>query len=45
VKCPNLRPAFTALQGMGIGRLRVLLLPTSFHVDWSEKGYPVQKGS
>jgi len=44
-KCPNLRPAFTALQAMGIGRLRVLLLPTSFHVDWAEKGYPVQKGN
>jgi hypothetical protein len=45
VKCPNLRPAFTALRDMGIARLRVLLLPTSFHVDWAEKGYPVQKGS
>jgi hypothetical protein len=45
VKCPNLRPAFTAFEDMGIGRLRVLLLPTSFHVDWAEKGYPVQKGN
>ena len=44
-KCPNLRPAFTALKGMGFARLRVLLLPTSFNVDWVEKGYPVQKGS
>jgi len=44
-KCPNLRPAFTALQDMGFARLRVLLLPTSFNVDWVEKGFPVQKGS
>jgi thiosulfate/3-mercaptopyruvate sulfurtransferase len=44
-KCPNLRPAFSALQEMGFARLRVLLLPTSFNVDWVEKGYPVQKGS
>jgi thiosulfate/3-mercaptopyruvate sulfurtransferase len=44
-KCPNLRPAFTALKDMGFARLRVLMLPTSFNVDWVEKGYPVQKGN
>jgi len=44
-KCPNLRPAFTALKDLGFARLRVLILPTSFNTDWAEKGYPVQKGS
>jgi len=44
-KCPNVRPAFTALKDMGFARLRVLILPTSFSVDWVEKGYPVQKGN
>jgi hypothetical protein len=44
-KCPNLRPAFTALKDMGFARLRVLLLPTSFNADWVEKGFPVQKSS
>ncbi len=44
-KCPNLRPAFTALKDMGFARLRALLLPTSFNTDWVEKGYPIQKGS
>jgi thiosulfate/3-mercaptopyruvate sulfurtransferase len=44
-KCPNLRPAFTALKDMGFARLRVLLLPTSFNIDWVAKGYPVQKSS
>lgn len=44
-KCPNLRPAFTALRGIGFARLRVLILPTSFNTDWVEKGYPVQKGA
>ena len=44
-KCPNLRPAFTALKDMGFARLRVLILPTSFNADWVEKGYPVQKGN
>jgi hypothetical protein len=44
-KCPNLRPAFTALKDTGFARLRVLTLPTSFNTDWVEKGYPVQKGN
>ena len=43
-KCPNIRPAFTALSGMGFKKLRVLVLPTSFVKDWAEKGYPIQKG-
>lgn len=44
-RCPNLRPAFTALHEMGFTHLRVLILPTSFAADWVEKGYPVEKGS
>jgi len=43
-KCPNTRPAFAALNGMGFKKLRVLILPTSFVKDWVEKGYPIQKG-
>ena len=43
-KCPNLRPAYTALSNMGFKNVRVLLLPTSFAVDWADKGYPMQKG-
>jgi thiosulfate/3-mercaptopyruvate sulfurtransferase len=44
-RCPNLRPAFSALHEMGFHRLRVLILPTSFAADWIEKGYPLEKGS
>lgn len=44
-KCPNTRPAYSALSGMGFKKVRVLILPTSFAVDWAEKGYPMQKGS
>ncbi len=44
-KCPNIRPGYTALTGMGFKKLRVLVIPTSFAVDWAEKGYPMQKGS
>ena len=44
-KCPNLRPAFSALKDTGFARLRVLILPTSFNTDWVEKGYPAKKSS
>jgi len=44
-RCPNLRPAFSALKEMGFTHLRVLILPTSFAADWVEKGYPIEKGS
>lgn len=43
-KCPNIRPAYTALSALGFKKLRVLVLPTSFAVDWADKGYPIQKG-
>ena len=42
-KCPNLRPAFSAMKEFGLARLRVLLLPNSFNADWVENGYPIQK--
>jgi len=42
VRCPNLRPAFSALRDLGFTQLRVLNLPTNFHTDWAAKGYPVQ---
>jgi len=43
-RCPNIRPAFVALRGMGFKRLRVLLTLTNFATDWVAKGYPVEKG-
>jgi len=43
-KCPNIRPAFTALNGMGFKKLRVLVLPTNFATDWADKRYPLEKG-
>jgi thiosulfate/3-mercaptopyruvate sulfurtransferase len=44
-KCPNIRAAFTALNGMGFTHLRVLVLPTDFNTDWISKGYPVEKSA
>lgn len=43
-RCPNVRPAFLALHELGFAKLRVLVLPTSFEVDWANKGYPYDKG-
>ena len=43
VHCPNLRPAFRALQSMGFTHLRALILPTNFYTDWYSKGYPTVK--
>jgi thiosulfate/3-mercaptopyruvate sulfurtransferase len=42
-RCPNIRPAFTALRDLGFTKLRLLILPTSFAVDWAEKGYAYDK--
>ena len=43
-RCPNIRPAFTALDLMGFKKLRVLVLPTNFATDWVDKDYPIQRG-
>jgi thiosulfate/3-mercaptopyruvate sulfurtransferase len=42
--CPNIRPAFVALHGMGFTHLRVLLLPANFASDWVGKSYPIENG-
>ncbi len=41
--CPNLRPAYAALSGLGFTRVRVLIMPNNFGSDWADRGYPVQK--
>jgi len=43
-RCPNIRPAFKALQGLGFKNVRVLLLPQDFATDWAGKGFPYDKG-
>src|SRR5579885_2621254 len=44
-KCPNIRPAYSALKEMGFTRIRVLHVPTSMATDWFDKGYPSELGS
>ena len=43
-KCPNIRPVFALLHDMGFKKLRVLILPTSFAVDWVGQGLPFDHG-
>lgn len=44
-RCPNIHPAYSALQKMGFRHLLVLNLPQDFAHDWVEKGLPVAKGT
>jgi len=44
-RCPNIRPAFKALQALGFKNLRVLILPQDFATDWAGKGFPYDKGN
>ncbi len=41
--CPNVRPAFLAMQQWGFKDVRVLYLPHNFDIDWMQKGYPTEK--
>jgi thiosulfate/3-mercaptopyruvate sulfurtransferase len=43
-RCPNIRPAYTALKKAGFTKARVLFLATSFGLDWKDKGLPVATG-
>ncbi|MBV9760680.1 MAG: rhodanese-like domain-containing protein [Acidobacteriaceae bacterium] len=45
VKCPNVKPAYTALRAMGFSQIEVLELDQNFHADWVMKGYPVERPS
>ncbi len=43
-QCPNIRPAFRAVQELGFKNLKVLCLPNKFQQDWTAKGFPTEKG-
>ena len=42
-KCPNIRPAFKAMQKAGFKTGLLLNLPTNIKVDWINKGFPLDK--
>jgi hypothetical protein len=39
-KCPNVRPAITALKEMKFTNYYLLNLPQNIRADWISKGYP-----
>jgi thiosulfate/3-mercaptopyruvate sulfurtransferase len=43
--CPNIRPAFAALDAMKFTQLKVLDIKTNFGTDWVQKGYPTDRRS
>jgi thiosulfate/3-mercaptopyruvate sulfurtransferase len=42
-KCPNIRPAYSALREMGFTDLKVMIVPENLKTDWIDKGYPTDK--
>jgi hypothetical protein len=45
VKCPNIRPAYKALNEMGFTHFRILDIPTNMNADWYTKNYPSEEGT
>ena len=43
--CPNMRPATALLRQLGFTKVRALLIPTNLAKDWTEQGFPVEKGA
>jgi len=42
--CPNVRPAYSALQKLGFSDVKVLYIADNFGADWVDKGYPTVRG-
>jgi thiosulfate/3-mercaptopyruvate sulfurtransferase len=40
--CPNIKPAYDALIGLGFKNTRVLELPEGIKPDWVAKGFPME---
>ncbi len=40
--CPNIRPAYALLHGMGFYHIQVLYLPHGLNRDWIQKRLPIQ---
>ena len=43
IKCPNIRPAYSALHDLGFSNVKVVMIETNLHTDWVDKGYPSEK--
>jgi thiosulfate/3-mercaptopyruvate sulfurtransferase len=42
--CPNVKPAFDALQAMVFTNVKVLYIADNFGANWVDKGYPTVRG-
>ena len=42
--CPNVKPAYDQLTGMGFTNVKLLYIAENFGKDWVAGGYPVAKG-
>ena len=42
--CPNVKPAYEALEAVGFRNFKVLYIADNFGSDWVDKGYPTAKG-
>ena len=40
-RCPNIRPAFNLMKGMGFINGKLLNIPTNLKQNWIDKGYPL----
>jgi rhodanese-related sulfurtransferase len=41
--CPNMRPAFRTMRGLGYTNVRAMLITKNLDDDWVAKGYPIEK--
>jgi thiosulfate/3-mercaptopyruvate sulfurtransferase len=42
--CPNVKPAYEALEALGFRNIKVLFIANNFGADWVDRGYPTAKG-
>src|SRR5581483_8006374 len=42
--CPNVKPAYDEVHGMGYTNVKVMFIQNNFGTDWVEKGFPTAKG-
>ena len=42
-RCPNVRPAYAALEAMGFQNAKILWISDNFGAEWVDKGYPVDR--
>lgn len=40
--CPNMRPAFKAMRGMGFTNVRALHIAKNIETDWADRGFPLE---